>query len=44
MTYGYGAASIMASSAADIVDHARDLLECLLEKRKNANVSFVSYA
>lgn len=39
MTYGYNATPALDNSTADIVDHARDLLECLVERRKEAIVS-----
>ena len=41
MTFGYNATALFHNSKADIVDHARDLLECLVERRTGFNVSCV---
>jgi len=34
MTFGYDAQPVFQDSVADIKDHARDLLGCLMEKRE----------
>jgi hypothetical protein len=39
MTYGYNALPAFGNSVADIRDHARGLLESLVERREDGNVS-----
>jgi hypothetical protein len=39
MVFGYNARPIFASSTAGIVEHARDLLRCLVERREGRDVS-----
>ena len=39
MTFGYNAVLAFSNSVADIEDHARDLLRCLVEKREDGSVS-----
>lgn len=38
MTFGYDAAVAFSNSVSGIEDHARDLLRCLVEKRKDSNI------
>lgn len=40
MVFGYNAKPVLASSTAGVVEHARDLLTCLLEVREERDVSF----
>ncbi len=39
MTFGYDATAALGKSMAGIEDHARTLLECLMEKRRSGEVS-----
>ena len=39
MVFGYDAKPIFANSTAGIVEHARDLLRCLVEMREGRDVS-----
>jgi hypothetical protein len=41
MTFGYNATAVFDDSTANIVDHARDLLGCLVERRAGFNVSYL---
>jgi alpha-beta hydrolase superfamily lysophospholipase len=43
MTFGYNAAAALGRSMADVVDHARDLLSCLLDKRNREKVEDTSW-
>lgn len=39
MTFGYNADAAFGNSTADILDHAKDLLSSLVDKREEAEVS-----
>jgi hypothetical protein len=39
MVFGYNAKPALASSTAGVVEHARDLLTCLMEMREEREVS-----
>jgi hypothetical protein len=41
MTFGYQAAPALQSSVADIRDHARELLACLMERRAREDVCLI---
>jgi hypothetical protein len=38
MSFGYNAAAAFGQSTADIIDHAKDLLSSLVDKRENEEV------
>ena len=39
MSFGYNAKAAFGNSTADIMDHAKDLLSCLIDERQEDNVS-----
>jgi hypothetical protein len=39
MTFGYNAAAAFGRSTADIIDHAKDLLSSLIDKREDNKVT-----
>jgi hypothetical protein len=43
MTFGYNAAAAFGRSTADIIDHAKDLLSSLVDKREDDKVVSFNY-
>jgi hypothetical protein len=42
MTFGYNAAAAFGRSTADVIDHAKDLLSSLVDKREDDKVTCLS--
>jgi hypothetical protein len=38
MTFGYNADAAFGNTTSDIIDHAKDLLSCLVDKREEDDV------